>query len=52
MSESDETYMPAARTTEIDAAYFGADGVAMMQQAAADGIAEACADEPEAEAEL
>ena len=49
MSESEEAYMPAARVTEIDTAYFGAEGVQMMQQAAADGITEACADEPEAE---
>ena len=49
MSDSGEAYMPAQRTTEIDAAYFGQDGVEAMQQAAADGIAEACAEEPEAE---
>ena len=41
-----EPSMPAARITEIDADYFGPEGVEMMQQAAANGIAE----EPEAEA--
>ena len=45
-----EPSMPAARITEIDADFFGPDGVEMMQQAAAGGIAEACAEEPEAEA--
>ena len=45
-----EPNMPAVRITEIDADYFGPDGVEMMQQAAAGGIAEACAEEPEAEA--
>ena len=44
-----EPYMPATRITEIDAEFFGPDGAEMMQQAAADGIAEACADEPEAQ---
>ena len=44
-----EPYMPATGITEIDAEFFGPEGVEMMQQAAADGIAEACADEPEAE---
>ena len=44
-----EPYMPATRSTEIDAEFFGPEGVEMMQQAAADGIAEACAGEPEAE---
>ena len=45
-----EPSMPAARTTEIDAEFFGPDGVDLMQQAAENGIAEACANEPEAEA--
>ena len=45
-----EPSMPAARITEIDAEFFGPDGVEMMQQAAVSGIAEACAEEPEAEA--
>ena len=45
-----EPSMPAVRITEIDADYFGPEGVEMMQQAAANGIAEACAEEPEAEA--
>ncbi len=45
-----EPSMPAARITEIDAEFFGQEGAEMMQQAAANGIAEACADEPEAEA--
>ena len=42
--------MPAARITEIDAEFFGQEGAEMMQQAAANGIAEAFAGEPEAEA--
>jgi len=46
-----EPSMPAARTTEIDAEYFGPEGVALLQQAAANGIAEACADEPGANRE-
>ena len=45
-----EPNMPAAWITDIDAEFFGPDGVEMMQQAAAGGIAEACAEEPEAEA--
>jgi hypothetical protein len=46
-----EPSMPAARTTEIDAEFFGAEGIDLMQQAAANGIAEACADEPGANRE-
>ena len=45
-----EPSMPAARITEIDADYFGPEGAEMIQQATANGIAEACAEEPEAEA--
>ena len=44
-----EPYMPAMRITEIDAGYFGPEGVEAMQQASADGIEEACAEEPGAE---
>ena len=44
-------YLPGTRITEIDAEYSGPEGVQMMRQAAAAGIAEACADEPEADLE-
>ena len=37
--------------TEIDTEFFGPEGTQMMQQAAANGIAEACADEPGANRE-
>ena len=46
-----EPSMPAARITEIDAEFFGPEGVDLMQQAAANGIAEECAGEPEADME-
>ena len=46
-----EPNMAATRTTEIDAEFFGPEGAEMMQQAAANGIAEACADEPGANRE-
>ena len=46
-----EPSMPAARIAEIDAEFFGPEGVDLMQQAAANGIAEACADEPGANRE-
>ena len=45
-----EPSMPAARITEIDTEFFGPEGTQMMQQAA-NGIAEACADEPGANRE-
>ena len=46
-----EPQMAAARITEMDAEYFGPEGTALMQQTAANGVAEACADEPEADLE-